>query len=621
MTEVVIHRCTLRVVRRGGWSWGPDPQGLLRGAVNALPQLLGQALNRLGQLSGTHEISAPLRINIPIQLHELRSMPSSIKNPGRGLETSFLSSRINHALTNALAAHGVIANSLASDTEERDTKSEEDAELHPRRRTESSLVELLLLWLEQGGLEDRLSKFSVVSLETWHRRLMKLAANGRDAFGESSGAALSRSVEGLVGNIPKRELDRPSILRHRIAIAVRAMSTAEPPKLTPALRDTLDRVLPLPLEATGSTPSSERLTDSTNPAPAKSHQVRKSAKRSKVSSNDEIAVASVLPFLLLGPLSRIGYLQTLAATLEAAELRHLQSAFATALAYKVLDPPERGWLRQAGVLHNAATFGGLAQPLDGEELHGFARAMTDHLSPLDSVLCVSLVEGHSPTTPLLLQQCDDANVLFDVDGLFPISSADHPEKLFPILFGCPSSVVLIPAAIAAPGLLRKLDAAGHRFVTDAPPTRGERWRRLSTPRQERWWTNDEISPATALVKSAQRLEQSATEAAQLLSELCTIRPIVRTDIGTDLDRHLSLAAAIALGTISWTLWNHREPTNPLLALQRFSDLDGTVRFTPDCVRVRLPMGRRFQDLHEHRLLEDVADVPWFDERVLQFSGG
>jgi hypothetical protein len=39
------------------------------------------------------------------------------------------------------------------------------------------------------------------------------------------------------------------------------------------------------------------------------------------------------------------------------------------------------------------------------------------------------------------------------------------------------------------------------------------------------------------------------------------------------------------------------------------------------VRVHLPLGRRYLDLHEHGLLDDVPDVPWFDGRVLQFSGG
>jgi hypothetical protein len=103
--------------------------------------------------------------------------------------------------------------------------------------------------------------------------------------------------------------------------------------------------------------------------------------------------------------------------------------------------------------------------------------------------------------------------------------------------------------------------------------------------------------------------------------LATDRPSLPAGCDRAVERTLVLAAALAWGTIAWTLWRGREPVTPLLALQRFADLEARVRFRRDFVQVRLPLGRRLSDLKEHGLLADVAVVPWLGGRVLQFSGG
>jgi hypothetical protein len=69
------------------------------------------------------------------------------------------------------------------------------------------------------------------------------------------------------------------------------------------------------------------------------------------------------------------------------------------------------------------------------------------------------------------------------------------------------------------------------------------------------------------------------------------------------------------------LWRTRERTDPLLALERFGDLDAVVRFDEDRVRVRLPLGKRFRDLKETGLLEDIPAVSWLGFRRVVFSGG
>jgi hypothetical protein len=59
----------------------------------------------------------------------------------------------------------------------------------------------------------------------------------------------------------------------------------------------------------------------------------------------------------------------------------------------------------------------------------------------------------------------------------------------------------------------------------------------------------------------------------------------------------------------------------MLALHRFADLEATVRFERDAVRVRVPLGRRHADLLRGGLLSDVPHVVWLGGRTLTFSGG
>jgi hypothetical protein len=171
----------------------------------------------------------------------------------------------------------------------------------------------------------------------------------------------------------------------------------------------------------------------------------------------------------------------------------------------------------------------------------------------------------------------------------------------------------VPAEDASVGLLRALDGTSVTFVTPAAPVRGEPWRIVPHTRSPRLFTNGHDAPLIVLDETAARARDTWGELER--------RPLGGHDADPALDRSVSLAAALALGTIAWELWRMREPTSPLLALQRFGDLEATVRFERHQIRVRLPLGKRFKDLERAGFLADVQRVPWLENRPVVFSGG
>jgi hypothetical protein len=329
-------------------------------------------------------------------------------------------------------------------------------------------------------------------------------------------------------------------------------------------------------------------------------------------------VASALPFLLLGPLAQAGYLSALAPALQPVGLESQTAAFATALAYTVLGPLEHAWRRQPVDLAAAAAFAGLGTPVPGPALTEFARVASPALPALDAVVTRALAEGHTAGEPLVLVgaegRADGGVLLVDREGLFPVAWTDTVGELLPAWRMCGAPPVLV--APTAVGALRGLASAGASFVVATPPARDERWRPLPP---HRLWTNDHDDPAVARHASGYR--QAVDLAAELKQALAGERAAVPVAASPALGRSLLLTAGLGLGTLAWTLWRAREPTDPLLALERFADLSARVSFEPHRVRVRLPLGPRHSDLSAHGLLADVHGVPWFGGRVVEFSGG
>lgn len=635
MADVVIHHCTLRLRRRDGWSWGSDPRRLLELAVRALPILLAQRLAELWPDAVDEEIDTPLTLRIPINFTELEQALTRLNSIGEGnVDPGDLGRRLETVVNTVFgAARLVIPEAEPTDNELPAVTPSEDSGENRRHGIETP-IQLLLKWRARGTLETLLAGFSTSSLEAWHRHLLpNMNLNRSDAppipFTE---------IEEFIGasgqKIPRTELDRKARLRRRLLIAVDVAERFRGTAITAQIVDVIDRVLPLTSAETTTTKLSaaaELLSIARTPQAHPSetdHPSRdvwpslSSARRSiqRLPIDYEVRVSSAIPFLLLGMLARIGYLEALAATFETGELMTQSPLFALALAYKVLDPPERGWRRTPASVKTATAFAGLREPPTEDALTRFAEHISPHLSPLDALLQVSLNEGHQPGEPLLIYPVDQGVALINVKGLFPVAWSEDIDEMLSILIPFGTSVCLIPMAAAEPTLLEKLDAAGVFFVTDAPATRGENWRLLQRG-NERWWTNDRSTSENSLLSAARQLVPATTNAEELWRTFGAERPSVPLSARQEFEMHLTIAASVGLGTIAWILWHQKSATTPQMALHRLSDFEARVRFTRDAVRVYLPRGRRFQDLREHRLLADIPGVSWLGGRPMEFVGG
>jgi hypothetical protein len=636
--DIAIRRCAVRVVRHGGWSWGPQPRHLVDQVLAALPRLIAERLGDLAADGGPDlEITEPVRIVVSLSLADL------------------LAGRFEPLRHVAVAAGPLPAPSplpeaarLKPAVRPPGTPRPDLTPAIPAGSQFATLAEFLGRLFQRGELIPFLALLPVDTLEAWYQVLTAPPAATAGTPPGASVSAASAPDLALLGGAGQKitgapapppgtatsgETDRTRRLRDTIAAIVASASrqTASwPPRPSdPAAGSAVRPAPPGPVSArppylppevtpTGTITARAAIAVATGESMIKATAAGTAARTApSPTAATDADVSSVLPFLLLGPLAQTGYLAALAPALQPVGLQANTAAFATALAYTVLGPLERGWRRQPEDLAAAAAFAGLSASVLGQDLTEFARIGGPALPALDAVVTRALADGHTADEPLVLASAEDqfggGLLLLDREGLFPVAWTDTTAGLLPAWRMCGSPPLLVsPTAL---GALRGLAAAGVTFVVAAPPGRGERWRRLS----HRLWTNDHENPV--LARHASGYRQAVDLAAELIKALAEERAAVPLAAGPALSRSLLLAAGLGLGTLAWTLWREREPTDPLLALERFADLSARVSFEPHRVRVRLPLGPRHSDLSVHGLLADVHGVPWFGGRVVEFSGG
>jgi hypothetical protein len=290
----------------------------------------------------------------------------------------------------------------------------------------------------------------------------------------------------------------------------------------------------------------------------------------------EVQVASVLPFLLVGPLNDLGVLDAITAAVAGLGAPDLIRAFAAGLARKVLPPPYDGWRQPLEVTATVAAFAGQQNVPHGSAIERLGRSVDQWWPVVEEVLIAELVDLRAASSPLLVTHSAGGFVAAGADGLAPLLWGGTDDAVRRLWERCDRPTVFADFSLAAP---------------------------LSAVRP--------------------RGDSTQLESLAELVALAAERPAGgRAELAPEFDGPISLVANVGLAALAWELWKtDGELTHPALALKRLGDLDGRVIFTPDCVTARMPLGRRHADLRDSGLLRTVADVPWFDGRPMEFEAG
>lgn len=599
MSDVVVHRCVVRIRRTSGWSWGASPDALVAAATRALPDLVMARLPAVAaSLAAPVHLAQPIKVQLAMTTAELVALATS---------SNAASTPFAERLSALVAEH--VANAIARDQPgTRDALPAPDVDpgihgasddLTPRSRDPADAAparRAVRTWWHTGVIVDVLARMEPAAVERLHGLL--LAGSSRHTTARS---ALVAMAEAAAARVALSRTTREECLKLRIAI-IAAMVDASPQTPSTELLAVVDHVAPL---ASDALPGAEA-----HIAIAADPPRSTSGTKLRVGSVD---IRSALPFLLLPSLHHARWLDTASALLSANDLDDLAFALAGGLAAKVLDAPGRQWSRSSADRAVISAFLGTEDLLDDGTLAAAARRLAPVLDPLDASLRAVIARARRPR-PLILARDGEIWLLLDTDGMIVLA---RDRALRTVLAAGCAAPILVPAAHADPATLEMIDLANHRFITDARPARHESWRVIrgvTGPLA----TNDTAAPSAQLAADAADIESSAALARELV-EVLSARPVLPRDPLARLDATCALAATAALADLGARLFP-TEPTTPVLVLTRFRDLDANVHFDPERIRVRVPLGRRHADLMKHGVLGELHRIPWLAGRTLDLGG-
>jgi hypothetical protein len=380
LPDIHVRRCTVRVYRRGGWSWG-DPAAYIEPVEAAIEDALRRAV-----------AEAALPDDADVTLDGSVTLEVTADGHVTPRSLGVLVDKLREAATEPPAAmpdyppDQLPDNGFATD----------------------ALVATLARWSRSARLAVLAGSWSAPALDAW---VNALAEATQSAVGSTAGLSAD-AIEAIAAAVLGTQSAQPDGQDHRARFLALAGAVAA------ALGDRA------PDEATLIEITRHAGLSAVHPATSAGPQ---SIPRPTMSTTGP-AIVPALPFLVLVQLHRIGYLEPATAALSAADVMCPAASFAAAVAGKVMDPPGRGWRRKPAQRLAIELVSGLTSEQVDAAASRCAHQSDALLTPLQSALAELYADGRSRHDEVVRTVVNHDVVYGEALGLLPISwtsSARH----------------------------------------------------------------------------------------------------------------------------------------------------------------------------------------------------
>jgi hypothetical protein len=402
--DIRVRRCTVRVRRRGGRSWG-DPAAYVDPVVAALEAALRRATSEAAlhpEVDVT--VDEPVILQVTADGHVTRESLRAFVDQLRAAATESLA-----------GAPEPLAGPL------RETGPGADAPVGTRQAASAAALDALVAtlgrWSRAGRLAVQARSWPGTALDAWVAALVEateVAAGQSVGLSPDAVEAIAAAVLGdggselqgadprvrflvLAGAVVAALGDRPT---DAATLTLVALHTGTPADHTKSLFSRLE-VDALPLAST------------TMPEPT--------AEPRRAAPAVGPAVVPALPFLVVVQLHRLGYLEPATAALGAAGVTPAAASLAAAVAGKVLDAPDRDWRPGPEELLAVELVSGLTPEEIDEVAAQWADRSEGLLVPLRSALIELYADGRSRYDEVVRTRVGDDVVIGEALGLLPIA--------------------------------------------------------------------------------------------------------------------------------------------------------------------------------------------------------
>ena len=469
--DVSVRRCTLTIRRRDGWSWGSAPQPHLQAALSGVEMAIESAVAESGlALEADVTIQEPVRLEVGSDgvvsmasrtalVERLRALPSAQHDP----------------LALAPASPGSRPAPSGGPVEPAGpTITAADAA--------AALARTLARWSRGGQAGRIVTAWPAPLVRSWIAALsaaVQPAGPGGGALpGTAAGRLTAEAVARIAAAVLAETAGRGSSREaaDRMLILLAALTATLGDRLPDAATQALawERVVaagPAPPEAPAPASTGTELG-----AVAHAHaEVRRRRSR-----RVELVVPA-LPLLVLGQLSRIGYVDAMVGAAAVAGLPQGAGALGSAVAGKVLPPPDERGVRAPAEVATVAIASGRPADDVAPALAAVAAHERALVVPLASALQAAYAEGRSASDELLVWTGEPGTLLGEETGLLPVAWVAGEDELEAALVAlgrpplrCGEELEPLARALAqrpgvpgAPALDRHLGAGGgHGPRTD-----------------------------------------------------------------------------------------------------------------------------------------------------------